>query len=114
LLFLTLLASLPLFPCTVPASLISDTLYLTIFLLTVHYPLSSTLFITLAPKRSSLSYLVTTLLSYILALKLRRAQQRPYLLLLLVYSILNSVALVASSLPMDESLGEVAPRLVVI
>ena len=71
-LFLALLASLPLLPCTVPASLTSDTLYLTISLLTLNYPLASTLFITLAPKgSSSLSYLVTTLLSYTVALKLR-------------------------------------------
>jgi hypothetical protein len=64
LLFLTLLTSLPLLPCTAPASLTSDTLYLTASLLALHYPLCSTLFITHAPSNDqSLSYLVTTLLS---------------------------------------------------
>ena len=112
LLFLTLLSTLPLLPCTLPSTLTSDTLYLTTSLLALHYPLSSTLFITHASSDDqSLSYLVTTLLSFSLALKMRGAHK---VLLVVVYSIVNSVALVASKLPMGESLGEVVPRLVVL
>ena len=46
-----------------------------------------------------------------LALKIRGAHK---VLVLVVYSIVNSVALVASKVPRGESVGEFAPRIVAV